>query len=133
MANSIALAPPHGVLVTGSNISGKSTLLRAVGVNVVLAQTVHIGMATVYNASVLTVRSVIGRGDDLMSGTRCYRDELEAILTLVHCSRSRLAHVFLFDELFRGVITVERIAAARQCSSNYPATTRTSPPAPRTS
>ena len=109
--NSISLAPPHGVLVTGSNMSGKSTLLRAVGVNVVLAQTVHIGMATVYNASVLTVRSVIGRGDDLMSGTRCYRDELEAILTLVHCSRSRLPHVFLFDELFRGVITVERIAA----------------------
>jgi hypothetical protein len=92
-------------------MSGKSTLLRTVGVNVVLAQTVNTCMATVYDAPVLTVRSIIGRGDDLMSGTSYYRDEMEAALTLVHCSRSRLPHLFLFDELFRGAITVERIAA----------------------
>ena len=37
---------------------------------------------------------------------------MEAVLTLVHASRSRLPHLFLFDELFRGTSTVERIAAA---------------------
>jgi DNA mismatch repair ATPase MutS len=35
--NSLQLGPPHGVLVTGSNMSGKSTLLRTVGVSAVLA------------------------------------------------------------------------------------------------
>ena len=35
--NSITLAPPHGVLVTGSNMSGKSTFLRTIGVTAVLA------------------------------------------------------------------------------------------------
>lgn len=38
--NSIELGPPRGVLVTGSNMSGKSTFLRTVGVNAILAQTI---------------------------------------------------------------------------------------------
>ena len=109
--NSITLAPPHGVIVTGSNMSGKSTFLRTIGVNTVLAQTVNTCLATEYSAPVFTVRSVIGRGDDLLSGTSYYKDEVEAVLTLVHLSRSRLPHLFLFDELFRGTSTAERIAA----------------------
>ena len=109
--NSIGLAPPHGILVTGSNMSGKSTFLRTIGVNAVLAQTINTCVATEYRAPVLTVRSVIGRGDDLMSGTSYYKDEVEAVLALVHLSRSRLPHLFLFDELFRGTSTAERIAA----------------------
>lgn len=110
--NSIALAPPHGILVTGSNMSGKSTFLRTLGVNAVLAQTVNTCLAAAYSAPVFAVRSVIGRSDNLMAGKSYYRDEVEAVLALVHASRSRLPHLFLFDELFRGTSTVERIAAA---------------------
>ena len=110
--NSIALAPPHGILVTGSNMSGKSTFLRTIGVNTVLAQTVNTCLATEYLAPIFTVRSVIGRGDDLISGTSYYQDEVEAVLALVHLSRSDRPHLFLFDELFRGTSTDERIAAA---------------------
>ena len=110
--NSIVLGPPHGLLVTGSNMSGKSTFLRTIGVNAVLAQTVNTCLATAYRAPVFTVRSVIGRGDDLMAGKSYYRDEVEAILALVHASRSRSPHLLLFDELFRGTSTGERIDAA---------------------
>ena len=39
--NSITLQPGAGVLVTGSNMSGKSTFVRTVGVNAILAQTVN--------------------------------------------------------------------------------------------
>jgi len=70
--NSIALAPPHGVLVTGSNMSGKSTLLRTVGVNVVLAQTINTCLARAYQAPVYQVRSCIGRADDLLAGKSYY-------------------------------------------------------------
>jgi hypothetical protein len=45
--NSIALRPGRGVLVTGSNMSGKSTFLRAVGANAILAQTVNLPGARV--------------------------------------------------------------------------------------
>ena len=110
--NSIELAPPRGVLVTGSNMSGKSTFLRTVGVTAILAQTVNTCLATCYRAPVLHVRSVIGRGDDLTAGRSYYRDEVEAVLSLVLASRSTRPHLFLFDELFRGTSTVERIAAA---------------------
>jgi DNA mismatch repair ATPase MutS len=92
-------------------MSGKSTFLRTIGVNVVLAQTVNTCLATEYSAPVFTVRSVIGSGDDLVSGKSYYKDEVEAVLALVHLSRSRLPHLFLFDELFRGTGTFERIAA----------------------
>ena len=92
-------------------MSGKSTFLRTIGVTAVLAQTVNTCLATAYSAPVFTVRSVIGRSDDLMAGKSYYKDEVEAILALVHASRSHRPHLFLFDELFRGTSTVERIAA----------------------
>ena len=47
-----------------------------------------------------------------MAGKSYYRDEVEAVIALVHASRSPAPHLFLFDELFRGTSTVERIAAA---------------------
>ena len=110
--NSIELAPPHGVLITGSNMSGKSTFLRTVGVNAILAQTLNTCLATAYHAPVFTVRSVIRRSDDLLAGKSYYRDEIDAVIALVHASQSRLPHLFLFDELFPR----HRYGRANRCS-----------------
>ena len=111
--NSIAMAPGRGVLVTGSNMSGKSTFLRTVGVNVILAQTVHTCLAREYHAPMLVVRSCIGRADDLVAGKSYYIAEVEALLGLVRASGERAPHLFLLDELFRGTNAVERIAAGQ--------------------
>jgi hypothetical protein len=110
--NSIALAPPHGVLVTGSNMSGKSTFLRTVGINVVLAQTINTCLARAYDAPVYQVRSCIGRADDLIAGKSYYLVEVESVLALVRAGERAEPHLFIFDELFRGTNAVERIAAA---------------------
>jgi hypothetical protein len=109
--NSIQVGPPHGVLVTGSNMSGKSTFLRTVGVSAVLAQTINTCLATDYEAPVFCVRSCIGRADDLLAGKSYYLVEVEALLELVRASGDRIPHLFLLDELFRGTNAVERIAA----------------------
>ena len=93
-------------------MSGKSTFLRTVGVNAILAQTINTCLATSYRAPVFIVRSLIGRSDELTAGRSYYRDEVDAVLSLVRASRSSRPHLFLFDELFRGTSTVERIAAA---------------------
>jgi hypothetical protein len=111
--NSIGLRPGRGVLVTGSNMSGKSTFLRTVGANAVLAQTVNTCLAREYRAPVFHVRSCIGRMDDLLAGKSYYIAEVEALLDLVRASDDRAPHLFLLDELFRGTNAVERIAAGR--------------------
>lgn len=109
--NSIALGPPFGVLVTGSNMSGKSTFLRTVGVTAVMAQSINTCFATDYRAPVVTVQSCIGRADDLSAGKSYYIVEVEEVLARVKSSASERPHLFLFDELFRGTNAVERIAA----------------------
>jgi DNA mismatch repair ATPase MutS len=110
--NSIRLCPPHGVLVTGSNMSGKSTFIRTVGINAVLAQTIHTCLAASYDAPAVIVRTFIGRSDDLLAGKSYYIVEAESVIALLDASTSRSPHLFLFDELFRGTNAVERIAAA---------------------
>jgi DNA mismatch repair ATPase MutS len=110
--NSIELCPPHGVLITGSNMSGKSTWLRTVGVNAVLAQSIATCVASRYEAPHLTVRSCIVRTDDILSGKSYYAMEVERITALLTMSRALDPHLFLMDELFRGTNAVERIAAA---------------------
>lgn len=109
--NSIALPPGAGVLVTGSNMSGKSTFLRTVGVNVLLAQTLNTCLARDYVGPVFEVRSCIGRSDDLIAGKSYYLVEVEAMLELVQLSESAHPHLFLLDELFRGTNAIERVAA----------------------
>lgn len=109
--NSIAIQPGRGVVITGSNMSGKSTFLRTVGVNAVLAQTIHTCLARQYRAPVFHVRSCIGRADDLQAGKSYYIVEVEALLELVRASDDTAPHLFLLDELFRGTNAVERIAA----------------------
>jgi DNA mismatch repair ATPase MutS len=111
--NSITLRPGSGVLVTGSNMSGKSTLLRTVGVNVILAQTVNTCLAREYAGPVCEVRSCIGRSDDLIAGKSYYLVEVESLLGLVRASESAQPHLFLLDELFRGTNAVERVAAGQ--------------------
>jgi hypothetical protein len=111
--NSVSLAPGRGLLITGSNMSGKSTFLRTVGVTAVLAQTLNTCLASEYYAPVFTVRSCIGRSDDLLSGKSYYIAEVENLLGLVQASVGSAPHLFLLDELFRGTNAVERIAAGQ--------------------
>jgi DNA mismatch repair ATPase MutS len=112
--NSLALGPPAGLLVTGANMTGKSTFLRTVGVNVVLAQSIDTVLAASYRAPWLSVASCITAGDDLQAGKSSYQAEVETLVAMLR----RMAeggggdHLFLFDELFRGTNTIDRIGAA---------------------
>jgi DNA mismatch repair ATPase MutS len=108
--NRIALTPQAGLLLTGANMSGKSTLLRTVGITVVLAQTINTCLASSCDGPVLRVRSLMGRADDLIAGKSYYLVEAEAIVGMLAAADGP-PHLFLFDELFRGTNTVERIAA----------------------
>jgi DNA mismatch repair ATPase MutS len=112
VANSIHLEPGRGILITGSNMSGKSTFLRTVGVTAVLAQTMNTCPAEAYSAPILEIESCIGRSDDLIAGKSYYLVEVDNAVARLRASGEPSQHLFLFDELFRGTNAVERIAAA---------------------
>lgn len=109
--NSIVMTPGRGLIITGSNMSGKSTFLRTIGVAVVLAQTVNTCPAAAYSSPRLKVRSAMGRSDDLTTGKSYYLAEVDAVLELLRESDLPDQSLFLFDEIFRGTNTNERLAA----------------------
>lgn len=108
----------RGILLTGSNASGKSTFLRAVALNAVLAQTLHTCMASAYEGSMFRIYSSMSLQDDLESGDSYYMVEVKSIrriLMQVKEAEQNGKRVLCFvDEVLRGTNTVERIAASTQ-------------------
>ncbi len=100
------------VLITGSNMSGKTTFVRTLGVSAVLAQTLNTVCASQWRGPMLRVRTSIQRADNLFAGKSYYLAEVESVLTLVRAKESGEQHLFLLDEIFRGTNTTERVAAA---------------------
>lgn len=111
VANDAVLHPGRGLLVTGANMSGKSTYLRTVGVAAVLARAIETCPGTSWSGRAFRVRSLIGRQDDLEGGKSYYQVEAEAVIRLLHEARDDIPTLFLLDELLRGTNTVERLAA----------------------
>ena len=100
------------ILITGSNMAGKTTFMRTLGVNAILAQTLHTVCAHTWHAPFLRVRSSIGRTDSLLDGRSHYLAEVESVHSLIRAKRLDRQHLFLLDEMFRGTNTAERVAAA---------------------
>lgn len=100
------------ILITGSNMSGKTTFLKTMGINAIFAQTLNMAMAKTYKAPVLRVKSSISRGDNLTSGKSYYLSEVESILRLIKAAEDEETCLLLIDEIFRGTNSVERSAAS---------------------
>lgn len=110
--NSLALEGTS-LLVTGSNMSGKTTFLKALGVNALLARTLATCAARRHEAPPFAVLTSIGRGESLAEGTSYYFAEVRRVGALLRAAGGAAPHLFLLDELFRGTNTIERIAAAK--------------------
>jgi hypothetical protein len=95
-----------GLLVTGSNMSGKSTFLRTVAVNAILAQSIHTTFGG-WRATPLTVRSVMRIADDPARGMSTYAIEVAAIGELVADSAGDM--LFVVDEPFNGTNPTIRV------------------------
>ncbi len=110
--NSITL-DNRSVLITGSNMAGKTTFIRTVGVNVILARTLFICLADHAEFPPLDVKSFIKREDDLMGGKSYYFTEVEKILEFTRLRENcepGTRYLFLLDEIYKGTNTVERIS-----------------------
>lgn len=102
----------NGIMLTGSNMSGKSTFLRTIGVNAIMAQTFNTVFAKAYEGSFFNIVTSISPEDNIEEGKSYYLAEAESILRIINSSKGEEATLGLIDEIFRGTNPVERIAAA---------------------
>ena len=109
--NSIELS--RGCLITGSNASGKSTFIKAIAVNAVLAQSLNTcaaGRVTMPHAQVLTSMAV---RDDLTAGESYFIREIRYLKRILDHLNDRKITLCVIDEILRGTNTGERIRASR--------------------
>ena len=99
-------------LITGSNMAGKSTFIKTIGTNLIMAQSIWICHARSALVPKAPVMSSIKRSDSLKEGKSYYFAEIEALLRLIIASDEEQPYVFLIDEILHGTNTVERIASA---------------------
>lgn len=112
VANDVTLdGPGKALLITGSNMSGKSTLLRSMGVAVVMAQAGAPVAARRLSLTPLRVRTSIRISDSLSSGYSHFYAELLALKRVVD-EASEGPVFFLLDEILHGTNSHERQAGA---------------------
>ncbi|MGH7912922.1 MAG: MutS-related protein, partial [Candidatus Dormibacteraceae bacterium] len=117
--NDVSLGPPGEILlVTGSNMSGKSTLLRAIGVNAVLAAAGAPVCATSLRLPPLRLWTSMRIDDSLARGVSYFLAEvqrLKAVCDGIEAAASdpSVLGCYLLDEILQGTNTAERTAAAR--------------------
>ena len=104
----------QGVLITGSNMAGKTTFLKAVAANAVLAQTINTCTAKKYRSSFFKIISLIGRADNVIEGKSYYMDEIQSLLRIIKSINSDVTCLCLLDEIFRGTNSLERVAASAE-------------------
>lgn len=105
-------------IITGSNMSGKTTLLRTVGVNLVLAYAGAAVCAGKFNCSILEIYTSMRISDDLNSGISTFYAELLRIKLIIDFSRQKQKMIFLIDEVFRGTNSLDRVSGARNVLLN---------------
>ena len=109
-----------GILITGSNASGKSTYLKACAINAILAQSVHTVLAKNYNSLFFRIFSSMALTDDIFEGDSYYIVEIKSIKRILDAAKEKGAKVLCFvDEVLRGTNTVERIAASTQILKTF--------------
>ncbi|HET6546274.1 MAG TPA: hypothetical protein VFG55_05955 [Rhodanobacteraceae bacterium] len=111
VANSVRL-DRRSALVTGSNMAGKTTFIKMLGVNALLAQTLGFCLASRAVIPRATVMASIQAAHSVASGKSHYFSEVETIHSFLARKARGGCAMFVIDELFSGTNTMERVAIA---------------------
>ena len=110
----------QNTLITGSNASGKSTFIRALAINAVLAQTVMTARADSLQLCRSRVMTAMAVKDSVLAGESYYIAETKALKRINQAADEGGLPLFcLVDEILRGTNTVERIAASVAVLSSF--------------
>jgi DNA mismatch repair ATPase MutS len=119
--NSITIDNKQGVLITGSNMSGKTTFIRAAAINSIVAQTINTSFAHEYCSPPLKILTSINMSDDLGESKSYFQAEALSIKTIIEdvIASQPINSLVIIDEIFRGTNTIERVAAAKAVLSYF--------------
>jgi DNA mismatch repair ATPase MutS len=106
------------VLLTGSNMSGKTSFIRKIGINVIAGLTLNTSIAEQFSMLKMRVFSAIRISDDLMNDKSYYFEEVLTIREMIDRSGNGNPNLFLLDEIFKGANTIERISAGKAVLSS---------------
>ncbi|MBW9149279.1 DNA mismatch repair protein [Clostridium sp. CM028] len=101
------------LLITGSNMSGKSTLLRTTGINLVLAYAGAPVCAQSFNCSIMDIYTCMRTSDNLEKNISSFYAELLRIKKLVNATKNKTPIFFLLDEIFKGTNSIDRHTGAK--------------------
>jgi hypothetical protein len=112
VTNSIQVSD-SSILLTGSNMSGKTTFIRTIGLNIITGLTINTCFAKQICFPRLKIYSAIRLSDNLMNDKSYYFEEVLTIKEMIEKSKTKESNLFLLDEIFKGTNTIERISAGR--------------------
>ncbi len=108
ICNSFSINDNQVAIITGSNMSGKSTYLRTLGVNAVLAFAGAPVCGKSMSVPLLRIFSSMRIGDDLTSNVSTFYAELLKIKRIITADKDGTPILYLLDELFRGTNSTDR-------------------------
>lgn len=100
------------IIITGSNASGKSTFIKALGINALLSQGLNTSTSEYYIGDFYHTISSMAIKDDLLSGESYFIAEINSLKRLMESGEGETRVLGLVDEILKGTNTVERIAAS---------------------
>ncbi len=105
-------------IITGSNMSGKTTFLRSIGVNLALAYAGGYCNARAFSASLMELCTSMRAQDDVNEGVSTFYAELLRIKKMMELSQKQVPMISLIDEIYKGTNSKDRIYAARETVRN---------------
>lgn len=112
IANSFKLNGSN--IITGSNMSGKSTFMRCVGINTILALMGCEVCAESFSCTPMKVISSMRLHDELSEGISTFYAEILRIKDIMEVSKSQAFNLILIDEIFKGTNSADRIVGAKE-------------------
>lgn len=113
-----SIAENRSVLLTGSNASGKSTFIKTMAINQILAQTIYTSVSKSYTGSFFMIYSSMALRDNILSNESYYIVEIKSLKRILDRVNSEFPILCFIDEVLRGTNTLERIAASSRILSS---------------